>query len=93
MTENGIADKKGEKRPDFLRAHFEALMHAAREGVNVRGYFHWSLLDNFEWAEGYEPRFGLFSVDYDSPQRTRSPTPAVAVFQEIARGLGLSPQE
>jgi len=92
ITENGMADAKGERRADFLRTHFEALVRAAQEGVDVRGYFHWSLLDNFEWAEGFEPRFGLFQVDYQSPERRRTPTAAVAVFQELARGLGLTPQ-
>jgi beta-glucosidase len=92
VTENGMADGKGERRPGFLREHFEALLRAAHEGVEVRGYFHWSLLDNFEWAEGFEPRFGLFRTDYGSPDKRRVPTPAVATFQELARGLGLSPQ-
>jgi beta-glucosidase len=92
VTENGMADARGERRADFLLQHFEALMRAAREGVDVRGYFHWSLLDNFEWIEGYEPRFGLFQVDYASPEKRRMPTPAVATFQELARGLGLEPR-
>jgi beta-glucosidase len=92
VTENGTADASGERRPDFLRRHFEALLRAAREGVDVRGYFHWSLLDNFEWAEGFEPRFGLYRVDYASPEKRRGPTPAVTTFQELARGLGLEPR-
>jgi len=92
ITENGMADGKGERRPGFLREHFEALVRAAHEGVDVRGYFHWSLLDNFEWAEGFEPRFGLFRVDYNNPERPRFPTPTVDTFQELARGLGLNPQ-
>jgi beta-glucosidase len=91
VTENGIADRNGMSRPAFLRAHFDALVRAAREGVPVKGYFHWSLLDNFEWAEGYEPRFGLFRVDYDSPDKKRIATPAVETFQEIARQLGQKP--
>ncbi len=92
VTENGIADHRGDKRPDFLRSHFEALVRAARDGVDVRGYFHWSLMDNFEWAEGHEARFGLFRVDYDSADKRREATPAVETFQQIARGLGLSPE-
>ena len=70
VTENGIADHRGTKRPDFLRSHFEALVRAARDGVDVRGYFHWSLLDNFEWAEGFDPRFGLIHVDFETQKRT-----------------------
>lgn len=92
VTENGIADHRGTKRPDFLRSHFEALVRAARDGVDVRGYFHWSLLDNFEWAEGHEPRFGLYHVDYDSADKRRQATAAVETFRQIARGLGLKPE-
>jgi beta-glucosidase len=51
----------------------------------VRSYFHWSLLDNFEWAEGYAPRFGLYRVDWQTLIRT--PTAAVATFQQAARNL------
>ncbi len=92
VTENGMADTSGERRPDFLQRHFEALVRAASEGADVRGYFHWSLMDNFEWAEGYEPRFGLYRVDYSSPEKRREPTPAVATFQALARDLGLEPR-
>lgn len=92
ITENGMPDGTGQRRPDFLRAHFEAMVRAAQEGVDVRGYFHWSLIDNFEWAEGFEPRFGLYRVDYESPEKRRTATPAVATFQELARALGLEPR-
>ena len=91
VTENGMPDNAGARRGDFLRAHFHALQRAVKEGADVRGYFHWSLLDNFEWAEGFEPRFGLYRVDYQSPDKRRTPTSGVPVFQEIARNLGLSP--
>lgn len=92
VTENGTADRKGEMRIEFLRSHFAALRHAVRDGVDVRGYIHWSLMDNFEWAEGYDARFGLYRVDFDSPTKPRVATPAVAEFQKLARELGLSPQ-
>jgi beta-glucosidase len=92
VTENGIADHHGTKRPGFLRSHFEALVRAARDGVDVRGYLHWSLLDNFEWAEGHEARFGLYRVDYESADKHRVATPAVETFRQIARGLGLVPE-
>jgi beta-glucosidase len=91
VTENGMADHTGERRPYFLQSHLYAVEQARAQGADVRGYFHWSLLDNFEWAEGYEPKFGLFSVDLSSPEKTRTETPAVATFQEIARNLGLTP--
>jgi beta-glucosidase len=93
ITENGIADASGEKRAEFLRSHLYAVQRAVKEGVDVRGYFHWSLLDNFEWAEGFEPRFGLYRVDFGSPEKTRSETAGVRVFQQAAREIGLSPRE
>jgi len=92
ITENGIDDRDDTRRRKYLRSHFYAMQKAAAEGVDVRGYFHWSLMDNFEWQDGYGPRFGLFRVDYRSPELTRTPTAAVVDFQGIATRLGLSPQ-
>jgi len=78
ITENGMAsdDKVVDgvvddaQRIRFLRRHFNAVSAAMQAGVDVRGYFVWSLLDNFEWAYGYERRFGLFHVDYKTQTRT-----------------------
>ncbi len=58
-----------EARIDFLDAHIRALHTAVERGVDVRGYLTWSLLDNFEWAEGYSQRFGLVRVDYETLER------------------------
>jgi len=91
VTENGVADGRGDERPAFLRAHLYALDRARAEGVNVIGYIHWSLIDNFEWSHGYRGRFGLYTIDFDDPALTRRPTPAVATFQEAARNLGTLP--
>jgi beta-glucosidase len=82
VTENGIADARGDVRPGYLRAHAHAVSRALAEGVPVRGCFHWSLLDNFEWAEGFTPRFGLYRVDYTT--LARAPTPAVTEFAALA---------
>lgn len=57
-------------RIDFLRSHLGAVAQAIEAGVDVRGYFVWSLLDNFEWAEGYDQRFGLVHVDFETQKRT-----------------------
>ncbi len=57
-------------RIEYLRAHLDAVYGAMRQGVDVRRYFVWSFLDNFEWEQGYEPRFGIVRVDYDSQRRT-----------------------
>lgn len=58
------------ERIEYLREHIAAVARAAEAGVDVRGYFVWSLIDNFEWAEGYGPRFGLVHIDYDTQTRT-----------------------
>ena len=79
VTENGMAwnDVPEEsdavadnKRIDFIREYLGELKKATDDGIPIIGYQYWSLMDNFEWAEGYEPRFGLVYVDYKSQQRT-----------------------
>ena len=57
-------------RIDYLDAHFEAALRAIARGVPLRGYFIWSLLDNYEWSFGYEKRFGLVHVDFETLKRT-----------------------
>ena len=57
-------------RVDYIRRHLEAARSAIRNGVDLRGYFVWSLLDNFEWGYGYAKRFGVVRVDYDTGERT-----------------------
>lgn len=78
ITENGcsFADEPAadgavhdQERIDFLAAHLDAVATAIDDGVDVRGYFVWSLLDNFEWSQGYEPRFGLVHIDYETQRR------------------------
>ncbi|HRI09488.1 MAG TPA: family 1 glycosylhydrolase [Nannocystaceae bacterium] len=69
VTENGIADAADDRRALFLRRYLYALSRAVREGLDVRGYFYWSLMDNFEWAEGYDMRFGLHEVDFATQER------------------------
>ena len=88
ITENGMSDAAGDKRSDFLGRHMLAVERAVQEGVDVRGYFHWSLMDNFEWNSGYQPRFGLFTVDFANDSTLqRRPTPAVATFKTIAGNI------
>ncbi len=70
ITENGIATRNEALRTTYLAGHLNVIGQAQRLGLDIRGYFHWSLLDNFEWAEGYSPRFGLVGVDYATQKRT-----------------------
>ncbi|MFI6962581.1 GH1 family beta-glucosidase [Streptomyces sp. NPDC050255] len=73
ITENGCSQPAGLHDPariEYLAGHIEAIARAVSRGVDVRGYFTWSLLDNFEWAEGYHQRFGLVEVDFTTRQRT-----------------------
>ncbi len=65
ITENGICTDNDFQRIKFLKEHVEQIMRAREEGIPVIGYLYWSLLDNYEWAEGFEPRFGLVEVDYE----------------------------
>jgi beta-glucosidase len=70
VTEAGIASKSGIRRAENIVRVLEAVDRARTEGVDVRGYYHWSLTDNFEWAEGFGPRFGIYSVDYATYARS-----------------------
>jgi beta-glucosidase len=90
VTESGLADRAGTVRPGFIRSHVYAIDRARAAGVDVTGYLHWSLMDNFEWSHGYEGRFGLYTIDFAGDATlARRPTPAVPVFQELARHVGL----
>jgi beta-glucosidase len=83
VTEGGIATRNGERRADNIVRSLEGIAQAINEGVDIRGYYHWSLMDNFEWLEGYEPHFGLYKVDLETYART--PTTGATVFGEIAK--------
>lgn len=83
VTENGIADSRDEQRGEFIRSHAAAMMRSIRDGADIRGYFYWSLLDNYEWSSGFWPRFGLVAVDYSTLERW--PRPSAKVYREIAQ--------
>jgi beta-glucosidase len=85
VTENGIADAADRWRPDFIRATLQALDRARGAGLDVRGYFHWSLMDNFEWRDGHLGRFGLYETDFEHPEAPRVKRPSAGVYsQEVA---------
>ncbi len=84
ITENGTADAADNNRARFTAEHLFELGKAQLRGAVVRGYFHWSLTDNFEWHAGFCPRFGLYQVDFDSAGRERTATATVALLKDIA---------
>jgi beta-glucosidase len=88
VTESGIATQIGARRAEMIVRALEQIDAARAEGVDVRGYYHWSIYDNFEWALGFVPRFGLYTVDFNTYART--PTEGATVFGEIAGGRKLT---
>lgn len=74
IAENGLADADDSQREKFIKEHLYWIHKAISEGVDVRGYFHWSLLDNFEWDKGFWPRFGLVEIDYKTMERKIRPS-------------------
>jgi beta-glucosidase len=96
VTENGAAFKDtlvngkvaDAQRIHYLARHLQALHQAKEEGANVQGYFVWSLLDNFEWAEGFEKRFGIVYVDYATQKRI--PKDSYFWYQQAIREGGFN---
>ncbi len=100
ITENGIClgDTKDEHgaiddqvRINYLRAHFRAAYRALAQGADLRGYYVWSLMDNFEWSDGYSQRFGLIHVDFDDPERTRTPKASFNWYRDLIEKNAVSP--
>jgi len=83
ITENGIATRDDQKRIKFMKRHVDALERSLAMGLNVRGYFYWSLIDNYEWLQGLDARFGLYTVDFNTLQR--EPTNAAAYYSYLIR--------
>jgi beta-glucosidase/6-phospho-beta-glucosidase/beta-galactosidase len=89
ITENGLADAADTRRAQFLFDHLSTVQGVIADGVaDVRGYFQWSLTDNFEWSSGYYPRFGLFS--YDPASGRRRVRRSARVYRTIARRNGIT---
>jgi beta-glucosidase len=83
VTENGIATEDDAERVDYLESHLRAVAQARDEGLDIRGYIHWSAFDNFEWSEGFRPKFGLIAVDRGN-DFARSPKPSAYAFARVA---------
>ncbi|MEK7198120.1 MAG: family 1 glycosylhydrolase, partial [Patescibacteria group bacterium] len=83
ITENGLADAQDKNRKWFIEESLNNIHKAISENVDVRSYFHWSLMDNFEWDKGFWPRFGLIEVDYKTLERKRRPSSHI--YEKIAK--------
>jgi beta-glucosidase len=74
VTENGVATEDDTRRVAYIDRALAGVQKCLADGIDVRGYFHWSLLDNFEWNSGYRPKFGLVSVNRETFERTAKPS-------------------
>lgn len=83
ITENGLADADDSKREWFIKEHLKYVHKAIEDGIDVKGYFYWSLLDNFEWKEGWWPQFGLYEVDRKTLERKIRPS--ARAYAEICK--------
>jgi len=88
ITENGVEDSADQMRPRYLAQHLHQVWRAVNFNWPVKGYFHWSLVDNFEWERGWTQRFGLWGLDVDTQKRIRRPS--VDLYAEICKENGLS---
>lgn len=81
ITENGVEDSTGNLRPRFLAEHIYQMWQGINHNLPIKGYFHWTLVDNFEWERGWSQRFGLWALDPETQTRTRRPS--ADFYQEI----------
>lgn len=90
VTEAGIAADEGRRRAENVVRTLEQIERARRDGVDVRGYYHWSFMDNFEWHHGFGPRFGLYRVERTGDRYTRTPTEGATAYGQIAQSRSLT---
>jgi beta-glucosidase len=90
ITENGIPDDDGDQRPRYLLSILHEVWHAIQLCYPVQGYYHWTLVDNFEWAEGWSLRFGLFSLSLKN--KSRKPRESAQLYADIIQANAITPQ-
>ncbi|MAH73221.1 MAG: hypothetical protein CBC09_04010 [Cellvibrionales bacterium TMED49] len=93
VLENGLADCNTDdlRRQSFIVNHIDQMWLAKNDGVDIRGYMHWSLTDNFEWAEGFTARFGLIGIEYENNFK-RIPRPSATLYHRIIKDRGITSQ-
>lgn len=92
ILENGIADPEDIQRPKYIISHISEMHRAIQEGCDVKGYFHWSFIDNFEWRKGFAMKFGLIECDYSDPELKRKPRKSAYLYSEIIKNNGITPE-
>jgi beta-glucosidase len=85
ITENGIANAHDDMRKDYIREHIAWALKAKEEGVDVRGYFYWTLTDTYEWHDGFNPKFGLVEVNFETQERKIRPS--AVIIKEIMKPI------
>src|SRR5574340_910812 len=88
ITENGVEDYDDDLRPEYLVGHMQQVWRAVNNNWPIKGYFHWSLVDNFEWERGWTQRFGLWGLDTETQARIRRPS--VDIYEAICRENGIA---
>jgi beta-galactosidase len=90
ITENGIAEANDSKRPSYIVNHIAVVQDLVAHGMDIRGYTYWSLVDNLEWANGYDLQFGLYGSDPTTPELERTPKPAsISAISQITTNNAL----
>ena len=87
VTENGVADRGNNIREIFIKRYLYALNKGINDGLDIRGYFYWTLMDNFEWAEGYKMKFGLYEIDFET--QTRIFRESSSLFAKMVKKPGI----
>jgi beta-glucosidase len=88
VTENGLDDADDRLRPSYLSQHIHQIWRVINNNLPIKGYFHWTLVDNFEWERGWTQRFGLWALDEETQARRKRPS--ADLYAEICRANGLS---
>ena len=90
ITENGIPDDDDDQRPRYILTHLRQMWHAIQMCYQVKGYYHWTLVDNFEWAEGWSLRFGLYALSLKN--KSRKPRESAQLYADIIQANAITPQ-